>query len=358
MRRSSAPHRLSLLLACCSVAALAAGCGPRGENGHGPASERSGSQGAFHYTLRSQVEPARVTVGDRAVWRLTAQLSNGAAPDTMLREPTDSTLEIKTLDAPRAVQKESGTAWSASFETRGFDIGRLALPRVLLATVHKGTRDTLEFPPDTLFVDSLTPAMTGSVEADRKALPTELRAIDWVVAIVGGALILGLLAAAIRMIWKARHRARVEEQTAVAPEPPETVFLRALEVLRGEMATLPRDRFYDRLSLAVRSYTAAVTGVPALDRTTWELSRELAERGELDRESIVAVEQMLRRSDLAKFARQEDPLAEAAAALDQAGALSGHLQRESPSTPPSATPPAPGAPPPPGAPPAPSGTGA
>ena len=336
MKRSSATRRhRSLVVACGTLAALISGCGPRGDSAHGPASERSGAHGTLHYTLRSQVEPARVTVGDRAVWRLSAMLSNGAVPETLLLAPSDSAIEIKPLQAPRAFRREGGTAWSASFETRGFDIGRLVLPRALLGTLQKGanqrgTRDTLEFPPDTLFVDSLTPTMTGSVEPDRKALPTELRTIDWIVAIAGGLLILGLLVAVIRMIRNARRRAGQEEQAAAAPEPPETIFLRAIEVLRGEIAALPRDRFYDRLSLAVRSYAAAVTGVPALDRTTGELTYELAERGELDGESIASVERMLRRSDLAKFARQEDPLAEAAAALDQAAALSGHLRRVAP----------------------------
>lgn len=338
MKRSSATRRhLPLVVACWTLAALASGCGPRGDSARGPASERSGAHGALHYTLRSQVEPARVTVGDRAVWRLSAVLTKGYIPDTLLVAPSDSAIEIKQLGPQRAYEREGGISWSVSFETRGFDIGRLPMPRVLLGTLLPvtpsrpiGARDTLEFPPDTLFVDSLTPTMTGSVEPDRKALPTELRAIDWIVAIVGGALILGILVAAIRMIRNARRRVSQEEQAAAAPEPPETVFLRAIEVLRGEMASLPRDRFYDRLSLAVRSYVAAVTGIPALDRTTWELSREFSERGELDRESITAVEQMLRRSDLAKFARQEDPLAEAASALDQAAALSGHLRRAAP----------------------------
>ena len=338
MKRSAATSRhRSLAVACWTLLALAPGCGPRGDSAHGPASERSGAHGSLHYTLRSQVEPARVTLGDRAVWRLSAVLTKGYIPDTLLLAPSDSALEIKQLGPQRAYERGSGTSWSVSFEARGFDIGRLVLPRVLLGTSLPmaplrpvGVRDTLEFPPDTLFVDSLTPTMTGSVEPDRKALPTELRAIDWIVAIVGGALLLAILVAAIRMIRNARRRAGVEEQTAAAPELPETVFLRAIEVLRGEMASLPRDRFYDRLSLAVRSYVAAVTGIPALDRTTWELSREFAERGELDRESITAVERMLRRSDLAKFARQEDPLAEAASALDQAAALSGHLRRAAP----------------------------
>jgi hypothetical protein len=316
--------RLSLLAA----AILATGCGPKGDATRAPASEREGAHGALRFHLKSQVEPARVTLGDRAVWRLTAELPVGAAPGTLLRERADSALEITPLAAPRAFRRDNKTTWSASFGTRGFDIGRLPLPRVLLPTVLNGASDTLEFPPDTLFVDSLTPAMTGAVEPDRGALPTELRPVDYLVAALGALLLAGLVAAAIWLFLRARRRGRMAEEVGAAPEPPETLFQRAIEVLRGEVASLPRDRFYDRLSLAVRSYVSAVTGVPALDRTTWELERELAELSDLRGETIAAVGRVLRRSDMAKFARQEDPLAEAASALDEAAALVGRFRPE------------------------------
>ena len=334
-----------------AAALLAAGCGPRGDALRAPASERSGSHGALHYNLRSQVDPPRVTVGDRAVWRLTAELTIGAQPGTLLRGPSDSTLEIVPMQPPRAFRRENRTVWSTTFEARGFDIGRLPLPRILLPAGLKGVTDTLEFPPDTLFVDSLTPAMTGSVEPDRKALPTELRPLDIVVAVILGLLALGLVIAAVRFLLGAKRRARVSEVEALAPEPPEVLFLRAIAVLRSDVGSLARDRFYEGLSLAVRRYVAAVTGVPALDRTTRELERELSARGGVDASAIDAVGRMLRRSDLAKFARQEDPLADAASALDQAAALSGSLRTAAP-----AEPAAPAAGAPPSAPP--SGAGA
>jgi hypothetical protein len=329
-------HRATLAGSLCLLlpALLAAGCGPKGDAARGPASERSGSHGALRYHLKSQVEPARVTLGDRAVWRLTAELSIAAVPGTLLREaPEDSALEITPTGSPRSFRRESKLTWSASFEARGFDIGRLPLPRALLPTILDGVRDTLEFPPDTLFVDSLTPAMTGSVEPDRGPLPTELRPIDYVVGALAALLLVALVVAAVRLLRGARTRGGAEPAAGVTPEAPETVFIRAIDSLRGEVGSLARDRFYDKLSLAVRTYVAAVTGVTALDMTTWELERELSDRGDVRREAVAAVGRMLRRSDLAKFARQEDPLAEAASALDEAAALAGRLRPEAPSAP-------------------------
>jgi hypothetical protein len=161
---------------------------------------------------------------------------------------------------------------------RGYDIGRVPLPRVRLAAYAAGTIDTLEFPPDTLYVDSLTPAMSGSVEPDRGPVPTELRPTDYVVEIVGALLAIAGIVVAVWFYRRAKRRSQTAGEAALAPEPPEVVFLRSIESLRAEVGSLSRDRFYDRLSLAIRVYVAAVTGVPALDRTTGELERELLAR--------------------------------------------------------------------------------
>jgi hypothetical protein len=221
---------------------------------------------------------------------------------------------------------------------RGYDIGRVPLPRVRLAAYAAGTIDTLEFPPDTLYVDSLTPAMSGSVEPDRGPVPTELRPTDYVVAIVGALLAIAGIVVAVWFYRRAKRRSQTAGEAALAPEPPEVVFLRSIESLRAEVGSLSRDRFYDRLSLAIRVYVAAVTGVPALDRTTGELERELLARGH-PAEAGGAIGEMLRRSDLAKFARHEDPLAEAREALDGAAALAGRFRARADEPLPASTPP-------------------
>jgi hypothetical protein len=324
MRRASRFYPVVLAGVLLAAAVFPSGCAPPDDGTRGPAVERSGDYGALHYRLRSQIEPVRVTLGDRAVWRLTAELTGAGRPGILLRDSAHSSLEIVPLKPSSAFRREGGTRWLASFGVRGYDIGRVPLPRVRLSASAAGTVDTLEFPPDTLYVDSLTPAMTGSVEPDRGPVPTELRPADYVVAIAGALLAIAAIVAAVWLYRRAKRRSRITGVAAPAPEPPEVEFLRSIESLRTEIGSLPRDRFYDRLSLAIRVYVTAVTGVPALDRTTGELERELLARGH-SAEAVGAIGGMLRRSDLAKFARHEDPPAEAREALDGAAALAGRL---------------------------------
>jgi hypothetical protein len=200
-------------------------------------------------------------------------------------------------------------------------------------------KDTLAFPVDTLAVDSLTEASSGSLEPNRGPIKPELRPLDIALAAALGLLIVAAIVAIVLAIRKRRRRAKGQEDAA-PPEAPEAPFLRAIETLRGEIESLPRDRFYDRLSLAVRAYVGAVTGIPALDRTTSELKRELERRPDVRDEAAGLVERALRRSDLAKFARHEDPFAEAREALDQAASLAGRvtLAPAAPTTPSTAPP--------------------
>jgi hypothetical protein len=156
-------------------------------------------------------------------------------------------------------------------------------------------------------------------------VPTELRPLDLIVAAVGALLVAAAILTGAWLLRRARRRAAASRVEGAAAEPPEAIFLRSIAELRSGVATLRRDRFYDSLSLTIRRYVSAVTGVPALDRTTAELERELSARADLEPEAVAAVAQALRRSDLAKFARLEDRLAEAAGTLDDAAALSGRL---------------------------------
>jgi len=321
------------------AALVGAGCARRAETAHGPTVERSGSHRSLHYRLRSQISPARVTLGDRAVWRLTAELSGaGAQPGTFSHSPAGSSLEIVPIEPPSASRREGGARWSTSLEVRGYDIGRMPLPGAWITVTVAGVVDTLDFPPDTLYVDSLTQAMTGSVEPDRGPLPTGLRPADYAVAIAGALLAIAAILCALWLLRRARRRSRVAASADEAPERPEVTFLKSIESLRAEIGSLPRDEFYERLSLAIRVYVASVTGVPALDRTTGELEREINTRGH-DADAVGAIGTMLRRSDLAKFARHEDPLAEAREALEGAAALVGRLRPRVEEPVPASTPP-------------------
>lgn len=329
-RRAGDYRKLSVAVTILFVFAAVvplAGCGRRSAARGGPATERSGTRGTLRYRLRSQVEPARVTLGDRAVWRLEADFPATVSIGSLIHEAVDSSLDIAEREKPRRFRRGGGTHWTAAFTVRGFNLGPIVLPRLSLPVRMAAMSDALEFPQDSLFVDSLTAAPTGAMEPDRGPLPTELRPLDLALVIAGILFLAAMLTAASILIARARSRARgaASAPTAEPPEPPGVQFLRALGALRAEIQSLPRDLFYERLSLALRAYAAAVTGIPALDRTTRELEREFFARPDLNREAVASLTRALRRSDLAKFARQEDPLAEALAALDEASALVGRL---------------------------------
>jgi hypothetical protein len=199
------------------------------------------------------------------------------------------------------------------------------MPAVRLPVEGNTVRDTLLFPPDTLVIDSLSQAATDSVLPDRGAAPTELRPIDYVVAalltLIGIALA-GLVAGAI---LGARRRKRAAAAAKEVPEPPASALRRALAALRQEGAALPGDVFYDRLSSAIRDYAAAVTGVPARDRTTTEIEAELKTRGGMPRDGVEALVDALRRADLAKFARSAGAWEDAVAAIKEARRLPERL---------------------------------
>jgi hypothetical protein len=312
-----------------------AGCSRKGSEASRSAIAREGTLGAHHFRVASELEPSRVTLGQPSRWKLRAELPREARAESLLRDPGPAALDVTDRKLSTA-RGERGLVWTGAFLVRGFDLGRVPLPRMALVVRFPDRRDTLEFPVDTLAVDSLTQASPEHPEPDRGPIKPELRPID--IALAAGLALL-LIAAIVGIILAIRKRRRAAKGLDVetTPEAPEAPFLRAIEALRGEIESLPRDRFYDRLSLAIRAYVGAVTGIPALDRTTSELKRELERRPDVRDEAAALVERALQRSDLVRFARQEDPFAEAREALDLAASLAGKVMEALPA--PTTTPP-------------------
>ena len=285
--------------------------------------ERDEALGEIHVRLRSELKPARGTLGDRVSWRLAASLGPGARAGAAVLGSLPSSLEIDSTRAPSQRSEHGGSVWSREYLVRGFDLGAIELPRAALQIHVDALADTVEFPRDTLFVDSLTPAATGAIRPDRGPIDTPLRPVDYVLAGFLVAVAVAAVAAMIARWIRARARRRLPA-AAGPPEAPEAILSRALGALRSEFPVIPRDVFYERLALALRAYVAAVTGVPALDLTTTELARELTGDRVIakGRDDLVAA---LTRADLAKFARFEDEESEAREILRLAGSIAGRL---------------------------------
>jgi hypothetical protein len=313
----------SSVAACLGAALLLSGCGGQGAAPRRIV-EREETVGQAHVRLKSELSPARGTLGDPIAWRLTATLGDSARAGAAIVEAPPASLETDSSRAPTATKVPAGASWSREYVLRGFDIGAIPLPRAALPITAAGRTDTLEFPRDTLFVDSLTPAATGMLRPDRGPITPPLRPVDVAVAVVAALLAVALLAVLVRALLRARRKKEAAEAPA-PPEPLEVLLARSLDALEGEVAALPRDVFYERLALALRAYAAAVTGVPAIDLTTTELDRELARRAQVSAEGREALIAALRRADLAKFARYRDEESEARSIVRQARSVSGKL---------------------------------
>ena len=301
-----------------------AGCG--GMRGAAPRRviEREETVGNAHVRLRSELIPARGTLGDRISWRLSASLDTGAKPETALVESPPPSLELDGSKGAVAKAERGRIKWSREYVLRAFDLGPLALPRAALPVVVAGRADTLEFPRDTLFVDSLTQAPAAAIRPDRGPIETPLRPVDYIVAAVV-VLVIAVLAWLLVRAWARSRRRREDAALPPARDPPEKILERALEVLEGQVAVLPRDVFYERLAQALRAYAASVTRARAPDLTTAELDLALARDPSVTAEGREALIAALRRADLAKFARFEDEVAEAKGILREARSVSGRL---------------------------------
>lgn len=309
-----------------SLALLGAGCGPRPEE-HVRAAERSEVRAGGRFVLRSELRPGRATLGDVVGWRLTAEVPRRAMVGDLVLSPPDSSLESMDENPQRFPHLEARgdrDVWTWSRRIQGFALGPLPLPYAAIVVARPSGADTLAFPPDTLFVDSLTAAPRDSIEPDRGVLSPGLRQVDRTVAAAGALLLVALIAVAAWAVRRMLRRAP-EAEKALAPEPPAAILARALDALALELDRLPRDAFYQRLSGAVRAYLEAATGIPAPERTTREIEEELLRRAPGDAATRESVARLLRRSDLAKFARAEDERAAALSALEEARALPGRF---------------------------------
>lgn len=312
------------------LAAALPGCATRADEHAGATAEREEIRSGHRILLKSRVAPRRVTLGDPSAWTLTAELPTGATPGKLLRTPAGPELDIV---APRAPEIETVHSTSQErapdrvvyhwpYQLRGFALGAIALPAVRLPVTYGNARDTLLFPADTLAVDSLTREATGNVLPDRGPITPELRPVD--VAVLGG-LILLLIVAALLIVRAIRRRREREAAPPKPADPPDVLLRREIATLRAEGEPMARDAFYDRLSLAVRDYAAAVTGITTRDRTTMEIVRDLQERTGVAREGVDALRRALTRADLAKFARRGGGWDEALDVLDTAERLPERL---------------------------------
>ncbi|MBX3746944.1 MAG: DUF4381 family protein [Verrucomicrobiae bacterium] len=126
---------------------------------------------------------------------------------------------------------------------------------------------------------------------------------DWILWGLVTALLLGAVAAALYLWWRARQRRLNRKE----PEPPPLpAHVRARQALDRALALLSDpDRFCTEVSRILRGYLEERFGWNAPDRTTEEFLAEMGGAAELPESHRELLADFLTRCDLVKFARHD-----------------------------------------------------
>ena len=285
------------------------------------------------------IQPTRVTLGQRARYTLTIRHPKG---DRVQLPPRGSNPfgPFQALGVPTQGAKEEGlvVADTYVFDLVALDLGAARIPPLAVSLVSPDGR-AYELAAPVVPVEIVDPGanepladvkMRGAKGADGKVDPVRPYAVyvrDWTLAIVlavlGGLLVVALLAVLITR-WVMKHR-RGAVAEGPPPVPPYPVVRERLARLRvpGTYGRMGAKAFHVEVAEAVKEYLGRRHGIEALEMTSVELL-DAIERLPMGGVTRVEMEMFLADCDIVKFAKGEPSEAEA---LDVLGTAEGIVER-------------------------------
>jgi hypothetical protein len=284
-----------------------------------PAESEQVSDPSHPIAITTRLGPDPSHVGDL----LTLEVVAAYPPGFSVNLPIGLSLgEIEVVSAEPSEPESSGTGLRKTFvlTLQQFATGEQEVPSFPLTWVTPdGDVQTLSVPSVRFTVDSL---LANEVDPKRRpedppvSLEYPAETAETAILVGASALVAGLGAA-----WAlARWRRRVRRVLAPPPLPPDVEALAALErlaVRRPELVESGRFQdYYLELTEIAKAYLERRFSVPALDRTTEEIRRDLVRAAAriqpLDPDELV---RFLQACDLVKFARFAPPAEETESAL-------------------------------------------
>ncbi|MEA3403291.1 MAG: hypothetical protein U9R79_18760 [Armatimonadota bacterium] len=258
------------------------------------------------------VEPREVTVGDiltatvEITWpmELTVDLPGDDAEmgDAEIRSSTQ-TVEDLPDGRRRAMIEYTLVLWEVGERT-------LKAPPVTWRS-GDGKPHQAERPEATVTVRSVLPEGASDIRDIRGPKEIPLRPVHYLLAALPLLLLTGAIAGAVLLLR--RRKGEEEPEEAAPPLPPAQEALLALDELDRENLPAAGEvkEHYVRLSWILRHYVERRWGIQALEETTGMLADSMRGSGQVDEEPAAHIVEVLRRADLAKFAKHR-PAAEVA----------------------------------------------
>ena len=269
------------------------------------------SAGAQLIRVSSRVEGDSMMIGDHVRYTLRVD----AAPNVnfrmpVLRDSLGGHLEILAPVSADTSAVDGRKVVDHSYLITGFEPGNQRIPSMPVQYSFGGEVDTALSMP--VFISVIAPEVDpeGEIKDIKPPINTPLtlkEILPWI-ALGGGIWMVGTLLAAL--VWMYLQRKKDPENFSIRPqEPAHVVAFRELDALREQKlweSGRVKD-FYTRLTEITRHYIERQYGIPAMERTTWEIMEAFRRSNTDDALLDDMLRELLQLADLVKFAK-EDPL--------------------------------------------------
>jgi hypothetical protein len=280
--------------------------------------------------LRLSVKPDTVMIGEVFEATVTFTLSEGRTAIVPGEDAKFEGAEVRSFREDVTDLPEGGRRHSATWTLVVWEVGERTLQSPAIAVRDAGDEVT-EFGPAeaTLTVRSVLPE--GATEIKDIRPPREIPLL-WYHYALAALPVLGLLGLVALLVWWLRSRRSGQEagEEVAAPLPPAEEALLALRELEAEdlVGEGRIKEHYVRLSWILRNYVERRWGLPALEETTGMLAYTMAGSGRLGDGVTAEITQVLRRADLAKFAKHRPEAPVARADIDEVREIVRSTRRE------------------------------
>ncbi len=257
--------------------------------------------------VQSKVDTSVITIGDHIHYSIIINRAKGLRIARPGEGVNLGMFEIKAYDFPKPVEKNGHIIERFNFTISVYDTGKYTIPPFPVAYFTNDTTKhyrIIEAPPIDITVKSV---ITGSEARDIKDVKPPLNIpfnYRFWLSMLGVLILLIVIGWLVYRLWKKRKE---RGYLFTPPPPPRPAHEIALEDLRQLFSEDLLEKgefkeFFSRLSDIIRTYLEGRYAVPAMERTTAEITYDL--RPLVDDDLLFAeLQNMLSLSDLVKFAK-------------------------------------------------------
>ena len=257
------------------------------------------------------VDRDTLTLGDPFVLRLRVHRGADDRAEIAFGEDFPGPFEIRHTGEVETTQLEDGRVRETQdLVLTAYQVGAFALPPVSVQFVDAaGDSGTIASRPIDILVQSARAEGEADIRDVKPPVAVDARVPLWFWLACGG-----LVLAIAGVIWYACRRRRRPKAEAL---PPPVNYLDELDEV-GRLGLVEREnyrQYYSLLSSVLRRCLEAKTPVQAVERTTFEIARDLRAQAVAD-PLAMAIERFLNEADRVKFAKFAPRAAMAREAMD------------------------------------------